>query len=103
MYCENLEFSLTDQQLPMFLRLLYLCVALQNRGTFTDKDNSETSVENSDAKINISEETSGRFFVDSYVLLKHSLIFNNFFSAYMYALPIIYRIKSMFIMDNGNC
>lgn len=59
MYCENLEFSLTDQQLPMFLRLLYLCVALQNRGTFTDKENPEGDEESSDVRINISEESSG--------------------------------------------
>lgn len=58
MYCENLEFSLTDQQLPMFLRLLYLCAALQSRGTFTDKE-SENSDENLDAKSNISEDCSG--------------------------------------------
>lgn len=59
MYCENLEFSLTDQQLPMFLRLLYLCVALQNRGTLSDKESSDSSDENSDVRINISEENLG--------------------------------------------
>lgn len=59
MYCENLEFSLTDQQLPMFLRLLYLCAALQNRGTFSDKESSESSDEYFDARANISEESSG--------------------------------------------
>lgn len=59
MYCENLEFSLTDQQLPMFLRLLYLCVALQNRGTFSEKENLDNSDENSDVRVNSSEENSG--------------------------------------------
>lgn len=59
MYCENLEFSLTDQQLPMFLRLLYLCVALQNRSTFRDKGSSDSSEEKSDNKINNPEEDAG--------------------------------------------
>lgn len=59
MFCENLEFSLTDQQLPMFLRLLYLCIALQNRGTFSDRENVDTSDEFSDTKTNFSEECSG--------------------------------------------
>lgn len=61
MYCENLEFSLTDQQLPMFLRLIYLCAALQNRGTFSDKESSDNSDENADVRINISEESSGLY------------------------------------------
>lgn len=61
MFCENLEFSLTDQQLPMFLRLLYLCVALQKRGTFKDSENSDNIDENSDSKGNFPEEILGLY------------------------------------------
>ncbi|XP_054721396.1 LOW QUALITY PROTEIN: intermembrane lipid transfer protein VPS13B-like [Uloborus diversus] len=38
MFCENLDFSLTNQQIPMFLRLMNLCIALQNQSTFKDKE-----------------------------------------------------------------
>lgn len=61
MFCENLEFSLTDQQLPMFLRLLYLCVALQKRGAYKDSENSDNNDENLDNKVNFPEESLGLY------------------------------------------
>ncbi|GFY45339.1 vacuolar protein sorting-associated protein 13B [Trichonephila inaurata madagascariensis] len=65
MFCENLDFSLTDQQLPMFLRLLNLCIALHNGSNFTSQENkknqedcSETRILSSDDELDDSEVLS---------------------------------------------
>nr|XP_015924478.2 vacuolar protein sorting-associated protein 13B isoform X2 [Parasteatoda tepidariorum] len=46
MYCDNLEFSLTDQQLPMFLRLLYLCVYLHNKSNLSNQESRHVNDSN---------------------------------------------------------
>ncbi|GFU94551.1 transposable element Tcb2 transposase [Trichonephila clavipes] len=56
MFCENLDFSLTDQQLPMFLRLLNLCIALHNGSNFTSQENKKNQEDCSETRILSSDD-----------------------------------------------
>lgn len=42
-YCNNMEFSMTEQQVPMFLRLLVLLSALQQKQLKSSNDSQENS------------------------------------------------------------
>ncbi|KAF8790004.1 Vacuolar protein sorting-associated protein 13B like protein [Argiope bruennichi] len=56
MYCESLDFSLTDQQLPMFLRLLNLVIALHNGSNLTSQENMKVHEDVSELKLVLPED-----------------------------------------------
>ncbi|GBL80703.1 Vacuolar protein sorting-associated protein 13B [Araneus ventricosus] len=63
MYCESLDFSLTDQQLPMFLRLLNLAIALHNGSNLTSQENVKVHEDVSEPKLILPEDELGLNFV----------------------------------------
>ncbi|KAG8198573.1 hypothetical protein JTE90_026471 [Oedothorax gibbosus] len=56
MYCESLDFSLTDQQLPMFLKLVYLCIALHNKSSLKNQENGKGLEETTESNSCTSDE-----------------------------------------------
>lgn len=76
MYCESLDFSLTDQQLPMFLKLMYLCIALHNKSDLTSQESTKSSEEAPESNQGISDEELGLF----------KYIFKNFICLYQLSL-----------------
>ncbi|XP_008197902.1 intermembrane lipid transfer protein VPS13B isoform X1 [Tribolium castaneum] len=49
-YCNNMEFSMTEQQVPMFLRLLVLLSALQQKQLKSNGDAQENSAQTQESK-----------------------------------------------------
>ena len=45
LHCEKMEFSMTEQQLPMLLRLIALITALQTKQFIVKKDKPSTSLD----------------------------------------------------------
>lgn len=65
LHCQKMEFSITEQQVPMLLRLAALIMALHTKQFPSSKEKSSTSVEERE------DNMQGLYYTGGYIFASH--------------------------------